>query len=43
MLQIFFGKGDASLANNYRPISLLNTTEKVFERLIFSTPSITGA
>ncbi|XP_060568897.1 uncharacterized protein LOC132727429, partial [Ruditapes philippinarum] len=27
-------KGDTSLPNNYRPISLLNTTEKVFERLV---------
>jgi hypothetical protein len=30
-----FKKGDSSLPNNYRPISLLNTIEKVFERLIF--------
>jgi hypothetical protein len=30
-----FKKGDASLANNYRPISLISTIEKVFERLIF--------
>ncbi|XP_045206258.1 uncharacterized protein LOC123558446 [Mercenaria mercenaria] len=28
-------KSDASLPSNYRPISLLNTTEKVFERLVF--------
>ena len=30
-----FKKGDPSLPNNYRPISLLNTLEKVFERLIY--------
>lgn len=30
-----FKKGDPSLVQNYRPISLLNTLEKVFERLIF--------
>jgi len=29
-----FRKGDPSLASNYRPISLLNTTEKVFERIL---------
>ena len=28
-------KGDLSLVNNYRPISLLNSEAKVFERLIF--------
>ena len=28
-------KGDPSLVSNYRPISLLNTMEKVFERVIF--------
>ncbi|XP_053378589.1 uncharacterized protein LOC128548180 [Mercenaria mercenaria] len=28
-------KGDALLPSNYRPVSLLNTTEKVFERLVF--------
>ena len=30
-----FKKGDPSLPSNYRPISLLNTLEKVFERIIF--------
>jgi hypothetical protein len=30
-----YKKGDSSLANNYRPISLLNVLGKVFERLIF--------
>ncbi|OOY49087.1 hypothetical protein BOV97_13130, partial [Solemya velum gill symbiont] len=30
-----FKKGDPSLVQNYRPISLLNTIEKAFERLIF--------
>ena len=30
-----FKKGDRSLPSNYRPISLLNTIEKVFERIIF--------
>jgi len=29
-----FKKGDPSLASNYRPISLLNTTEKIFERIL---------
>ena len=29
-----YKKGDKSLVNNYRPISLLNTIEKVFERLV---------
>ena len=28
-------KGERSLVNNYRPISLLNAEEKVFERIIF--------
>ena len=32
---VIFKKGDPSLPSNYRPISLLNTMEKVFERLIF--------
>ena len=31
-----FKKGDKSLVSNYRPISLLNNLEKVFERLIFN-------
>jgi hypothetical protein len=30
-----FKKGDTSLPCNYRPISLLNTLEKVFERAVF--------
>jgi hypothetical protein len=30
-----FKKGDSSFPNNYRPIFLLNTMEKVFDRLIF--------
>ena len=30
-----FKKGDRSLVSNYRPISLLNTLEKVFERIIY--------
>ena len=30
-----FKKGDPSILNNYRPISLLNALEKVFERIIF--------
>ena len=30
-----FKKGDPSNPSNYRPISLLNTMEKVFERIIF--------
>ena len=30
-----FKKGDPSDPSNYRPISLLNTMEKVFERIIF--------
>ena len=29
-----FQKGDPSLTSNYRPISLLNTFEKVFERIL---------
>ena len=28
-------KGDPSIPSNYRPVSLLNTMEKVFERIIF--------
>ena len=27
--------GDSAITSNYRPVSLLNTTEKVFERIIF--------
>jgi hypothetical protein len=30
-----YKKGDTSLPNNYGPISHLNTSEKVFERLVF--------
>ena len=30
-----FKKGDPSSPSNYRPISLLNTIEKVFERIVF--------
>ena len=30
-----FKKGDPSVASNYRPISLLNTLEKVFERILY--------
>ena len=30
-----FKKGERSVPSNYRPISLLNTIEKVFERIIF--------
>ena len=30
-----FKKGDSSAPSNYRPISLLNSLEKVFERVIF--------
>jgi len=30
-----FKKGDPALVSNYRPISLLNTVEKVFERIIY--------
>ena len=32
---LFIKKDDPSLVNNYRPISLLNSEDKVFERLIF--------
>jgi hypothetical protein len=32
-----FKKGDPSFPNNYRPISLLNIIEKVFERIIFKS------
>ena len=32
-----FKSGDPSLANNYRPISLLNTIGKAFERIVFSS------
>ena len=30
-----YKKGDPAVVNNYRPISLLNTIEKVFERVVF--------
>ena len=30
-----FKKGDPTIPSNYRPISLLNTMEKVFERIMF--------
>ncbi len=30
-----YKKGDPTHVNNYRPISLLNTVEKVFERIVF--------
>ena len=30
-----FKKGEASLPRNYRPVSLLNTIDKVFERAVF--------
>ena len=32
---VVYKKGDSSLPSNYRPISLLNSLEKVFERIIF--------
>ena len=28
-------KGDLSIVSNYRPVSLLNSEDKVFERLVF--------
>ena len=30
-----FKSGDSAITSNYRPVSLLNTMEKVFERIIF--------
>ena len=30
-----FKSGDSAIASNYRPVSLLNTMEKVFERIVF--------
>ena len=30
-----FKSGDASLASNYRPVSLMNNIEKILERIIF--------
>ena len=30
-------KGDKQIINNYRPVSLLPTCEKIFERIIFNS------
>ena len=35
-----FKKGDSSLVANYRPISLLPTMSKIFERMIHSQPNV---
>ena len=34
-VRLIFEGGDPSIPSNYRPVSLLNTMEKVIERIIF--------